>query len=367
MVALAERSVAYNITFDINRAKEIELSKKEAFVAYTEKQLITHLGERLSVVLSKGRLDIKEGMLCGENADRSMLSMIVSGRDFRRKYGNPVDFEREDAELLGFRKIEQILADPNTEIGSMILSVSPRGGERSDYKHNFYDVFTLKEDEEGRFVESRRYSSALSAEESVQRLGEITPVDTLLSADDVSLLANPILIENRDIKNAEDLHKILHKDHEVMDEEEFERVMMLNRPYREAYLDALSRDDPDLPYYFNAILINADQLAGKTSQDGSKTIYLFQPDTLAKKDIVELGKQEVRQVNTGCGSSGGALENSPYSASNFALSIYGQDEFGNLAFACPKCGHVNIRPKGEMIAACQHCNSSEVSCGGSWE
>ena len=46
--------------------------------------------------------------------------------------------------LIGFEKMDAFLSDPVTPLGSKMLSVSPEGEEGSRYKHNFYDIFTLK-------------------------------------------------------------------------------------------------------------------------------------------------------------------------------------------------------------------------------
>lgn len=357
---------AYNVSFDRKAFREASPYKKNDLIAYTEKQLITHVGERLNVVLSKGRLNIKEGHLVGENTDIPLLEMMQRGRDYRRKHGKKVDFPREDAEVIGFNKIQRLLVDENTPVETMIISVSPRGREGSSYTHNFYDIFTLKEDESGRYVESRRYASALTAKESVQKLKEIVLGDEIPLPNDVSLLANPILISKGIISSAQELHLVLHKDHPCVNEEEFNRVIVFNKAYRQEYLRALveNPDDPDLKYLYNAVLKNADKLAGKDGSENNGTVVFVDLNRgITKEQIIEVGKGPVRQVMTGCGSSGAAEEDSAYSVSQFGDD---SDEKGSLRFICPKCKQINRRPRGEVIPNCQKCGG-DVSCNESWE
>src|SRR5690606_6830339 len=98
--------------------------------------------------------------------DEPFMNMLIRGRDYRREHGKPIDHSREDAEVEGFAKIEQTLCSPDTAVGTMMISISPPGEKGSSYTHNFYDIFTLAPDKQGdRYIEARRYSSALSNEE----------------------------------------------------------------------------------------------------------------------------------------------------------------------------------------------------------
>ena len=142
-----KRLVAYEPKFD--RQAYSEATDKEKLDAYTKKQLETHLGERFNVLLSQTRFEIRNKEIYGENTQEPFMDMLQRGAKYRRENGNPVDFDREEAEVIGFSKIQTKLTDEDTKIGAMMLSISPPGKEESVYKHNFYDVFTLKQDEKG--------------------------------------------------------------------------------------------------------------------------------------------------------------------------------------------------------------------------
>lgn len=359
--------------------------KREQLDTYTIRQLETAVGERFNVLLSKTQYRIKDNVIYPEYIDEPFMRMLIRGREYRRIHGNPDDFEREQAEVDGMAKIQGILCDPKTPLGTIMLSISSPGGEKSIYKHNFYDIFTLKEHEGRRFIEARRYSSGLSIE-------EYGSVVSLLSQDysgvnqqsDVYFLSHPIRVDGF---TADILHKSFYRSHEYVSEDAFAEILAYCRPFIHAYIQALTEE----PYNekrqvltYRAILNSADErwtqikhgienvISYRWRQIKSQSEFAFIPTA---QHIYALGSRPVREVSAGCGFSGGGTLNSfgdiswslpknagkyPFSVSEFAPEL--NDEYGSREFVCPSCKRKNLRPHNRLLDACLHCGSSRVAC-----
>lgn len=68
-----------------------------------------------------------------------------------------------------------------------------------------------------------------------------------------------------------------------------------------------------------------------------------------------------------CGSTGEEQSNNILSIGSSLSSVrlggdMSKDIYGDRKFKCPSCSQSNIRPINELIAACQHCGSTEVAC-----
>src|SRR3990172_751991 len=123
-----QSSLTYNPYFDSAAYRQLDRGgneqQKVQLNSYTRRQLETYLGERLNVVLSKNKYEIRGAEIYGENTDVPFADVIKRGIERRRVNGNPVDFEREEAELVGFLKIQKTLADNKTEPETVMISVS---------------------------------------------------------------------------------------------------------------------------------------------------------------------------------------------------------------------------------------------------
>jgi len=332
--------------------------RKDLSFKYLSKQIDTFIGERLNVLLRIYKYEIKNNQLYGEQMNEPFVDVIRRGVDYRRKTQGEerIDKEREEAEVKGCLKIQKLMCDPNISIGAMMLSVSPQGGKDSSYKHNFYDIFTLKEENGKRFVEARRYSSALKIEEYKDKLSPFTSTENISS--DADFLKNPIKIDDVFFENAEQVHSYLHKEHQVTKNEKFKEI---TQSYQNLKIEYFEKRDPLI---LQAIMNKADEKAGLTKNEVDIFINSGKPLTV-EKEINYYGRQEVRVVTTGCGSSGSLLKNSldnkssPFSVSEFGLD---DDKYGSREFECPECGKINIRPKDTLLKNCQHCNSSKVGC-----
>lgn len=364
--------VAYETSFDTknycelyqmqSKNKKDYEERKISLNEFTKRQLETHIGERFNVLLSKTRYKIKNGSIFTAHIEEPFMHVLVRGRDYRRKYGSPVDWPREQAEVEGFEKIEQVLCNPSTEVSTMMLSISPPGNPGSSYQHNFYDIFTLREDHSGRHIEARRYSSALNNWEYAQKVRRFYP--TPFIPTDVYFLSAPIQI-SKDVDcyiAPDDIHYDFHKDHSFLSEEKFQEILKVCGPLIISYINLLSEnpfDESMQILIFNAILNKADQTR-------TQTHYRSLP---IEEEIYWLGNLPVRHVMAACGPSSGASKKDSYSSlfeGSFSVSEFGgsflEDNFGSREVECPECRRINIRPENQLLKKCQHCGSARIAC-----
>lgn len=353
---MIERVVAYEPFFDRQAYEAPKLKDRERLDAYTRTQLETHLGERFNVLLSTTRYEIKNGQIYGQNTNEPFMQMLLRGVEYRKKHGNSIDWQRERAEVESFGKIQDTLLSEKAIIGEMMLLISPPGEEGSIYKHNFYDVFSLKEDEKGKYIEAVRYSSSLTSDEYVQKLKPIKDFGT--NVKDADFLISPLKVDST-FKSADDVHKYLHKNHEFITQEEFNQIIAIVTPLITSYINTLSEKpfDEELQLLtYNAILNKADAafllIRHKDRQKFVKD-YLFQSQMSVKADILMLGRKPVRAVATGCGSSGGF---SVANNLNVVFSPFSVSEFGGRKdqewFSCPKCKYKANGPVGNTCPGC---------------
>lgn len=338
--------------------------RKEMLDAETSSNLRTHLGERFNVLLSELRYNIRDGVIYGENNLEPAIDIFIRGRNYRRAYGNPADFSREDAEIEGFRKIQDTLGDPTARVGDMMLSISSRGGRDSVYKHNFYDVFTLREDRKGRYLEARRYGSSLDPKDYSRKLKQRLNIDVF--PNNVAFLSNPILIDPTldYYQDAESIHRDFYQGGSFMDTGFFNSQILENVGYiADRYIEVLNSnpENEEVNLLFNAYLNQADRIVFPSQSIVSIPVSNA---WMTEREILFLGMQAVREVMVGCGFSGGSKVGgniirssfSPFSVADFG----GYDSMGALTFNCPGCGQSNTRPVGGKLENCRHCPQSLV-------
>lgn len=351
---MGKEVVAYDVAFDRSQYKNQSLEAKDSMRdAYTKRQIETHIGERFNVLLSESRYNIYSGTIFAENMTEPFLDMMIRGRDYRKIHGDPIDHPREEAEVEGFRKIQQELGRHDASVGSMMVSISPPGQNGSIYTHNFYDIFTLKQDEKGSYIQARRYSSSLSTTEYLQKVWELQPdaQEAFLWASDAHFLAHPLFFEPG-VMDADGIHRALHKEHSYMSQGEFARILQECKPFIEEYINSLKNypdDEERHTHRFQAILNKADRVAaGEVKQYVDYEAFLM--------DVYRLGKQEVRYVDTGCGPSG--KKQNPFSVSEFGIRSNDESE-SEHSYNCPKCG----KEYADETAKAPEERTKECSCG----
>ncbi|EKD86780.1 MAG: hypothetical protein ACD_37C00146G0001 [uncultured bacterium] len=312
---------------------------------YVRRQLITDIGERLYVHLSTTTFDLKEGKLFGRGMDEPFIDVVKRGRDERRRIGYltgvTADFQREDAEAVGFEKIEDIL-----KRGKMALSISPPG---ISYLHSFYDIFW--HNEEGK-IESRRYTSGLEVSEYAPKTKLIDPNSNFgFNSRDYEFLANPLVVSDF-FKTPDQVHAFLHIDHSAMTKEEFMTItsdeglsLAIDKYIEELKTNPFATEA--LIRRYNAILNRADYL--RKLRNGESVEH----NVSNLENIDSWGDKEPEQAAGGCGISGSA----------WSVADYGmRDTKGKLVFDCPSCGMINIRPYGTLLQVCKVCGSDKVAC-----
>ncbi len=316
---------------------EAYFEAKKQLDSITETNLKTTVGERLNASLSQWEYDIKEDGIYAQGTTEKAIEMYRRGRNFRRIHGKGVDFAREEAELDGFSSIDDEFID-GTQVpeGTMWISFSPRGDVQggSIYSHNFYDILTVKKRDGKHYIESRRYASALTPEESIKKITQLDPEqfeDAQPTAE--YLLANPIKLsaQNGMFENADELHSYLHKNiDKVITADQFEFVLQRIKPAISEYLKGLNDNPNDslgqlekLRGVLNSADATVDMLAGKSG--GGMVVEEMRP--LTAYELVAYRQSEVKPVQAGCGFSGdyggGILDSSQ---SVFSVAEFGADQ-----------------------------------------
>lgn len=382
-----KKVLAYDIAFDTQAYRALAQlqtknpalyqQEKERLHNYTEMQLVTNLGERFNVALSTVQYDIHDGLLFGKDMTEPFITIIQRGRDYRRIHGNPVDWAREDAEVVGFTKTQQVLSKPETPVGTIMLSIFPPGQEGTSYTHNFYDMYVLKERASGRrYVETTRYSSGVVPQEYIDKMRMITGKNVFVpGALDAYFLQNPLQFSGGD---PEKIHTFLQQDVDALSQEEFAFIVQGTASYRKKYTDILSNNPYDLQLQalaFNAILNKADEVWGKiknkTIGTASRLPVYADEDEVSNDQIRYWGSQPVRAVASGCGDSigaevggmGGVGGNSDVSATGpYGVAEYGRSRpeddlnlcrcnYQSPHFHCP--GSVEV-PGTEQTEPCRN-------------
>lgn len=315
--------------------------RKEQFLSYIPTQLETLLGERFNVILSQFDYDIKDGQMYGKDMDEPFMESIKRGRDYRKENGNTVDKGREEAEVVGFEKIQQLLTDPETPIDTMMLSISPKGGEDSSYQHNFYDVFTLRKTRSGRrCIEVRRYASGLNIEDYKIMILPFANIEVDDNDPATSFLANPIAIQNT--LTPDDLHQYFHREHETMEERTLNVIKRHCRELGKEYANAVWNDRTNQRRHkilFNAYLNKADEIKQNIEREGIEKwekIDIISTKKMLDEDVAKYAMRQVREVTTGCGLSDGYEISKGDLLSPFSVEEYGKrpEDDPNLC----KCG-----------------------------
>lgn len=353
---------AYNPFLDRDAYLKASAEQKIRLSPYIRMQLETHIGERFNVLLSTIRYDIRDGRLYPQGGSEPALEMFKRG--IGRDGSTKEDIKREIAEVEGFSITEQDLASENARVGDKRLSLSPPSGS---YRHKFYDELILMEDESGRYVEMRRYSSGLSIEETVEKLQSIGLVDELYEASPQYSLAHPIKInaEDKNFQNPDDVHKFLHKDHEYTSTEDLQTILQVCLPWINKYIEHLVNNPFDTRtqlLLYNALLNTADlandAIKNKDWRMTRDLILKSQSSYPTRYEVEVLGRQPVRKAMIGCGASGGfnVDANSPFSVKDKANENSADKKI--LCCTCPFCGNqVEAEISGGRIE-CPKCHES---------
>ena len=334
-------TILYRVLKEQRGTSSYEASK-QALDDYISMQLETHLGERLNVGISRFVYRIVDGQLVSEHTQEPVLDMIRRGRDYRRNHGKATDRAREDAEVIGFSDIEDVMTDEHTPPGTMMLYVSLPGDleEGSNYPSNIYEVHQKTFD--GRDI-AYRFTSGLTAVESHERLSHFdawyqrSEVPT-----DAQFIAKPIRIDPAltGLTTPEEVHQFMHKDHPHLNQEDFVLIKKACEPLIRRYLDSLAANPDDVQSHIielRRLLNYADNShkhlqALRVSSRGvvyQEGYYNTRPWVAPRIDLDALGRQKVKFVAGGCGKSGD-------DASAMSAAEFDPDRKGDKCSTCGK-------------------------------
>ena len=348
-----ESSLAYNVRLDFQAYQnlgsqkgtlsEIEYrTQLENLTELTKTNIITSIGERLNVELFRAQYQQVGNKLFSPLYQEPFLEVVKKGQEFREQKGSH-DVKREKAEVAGFTKAQELLADPNLGRDAKIIIISPRGNDNSIYQHNFYDVYEKAADGK---INMSRYSQKNSYQQLWQVAQEVDPFSGIPeNAQDHDFLQNPLVT----YKTKKNIQGLFNPDTKTTSVEEFARVTSSThfKDQIQAYFQALTNgESPEtLQHGYNLIATTADIFSGLDTQSsgGSFEAHLHSP---------------LRIVKTDCVSSGST--SNPYSVSEFGSSSFIlKDQYGTLEIKCQECHTTYLRTSGKLEENCRFCGGTK--------
>lgn len=396
---IPKAKLAYNWEFDQHDRHSLEASRpflppekyrrqKNQLEARITENLKSEVRERLCTIEYQTTYTLENSRFINSHHDEPFVQIIKRGITYRGQNGS-TDQIREQAELIGFERIEQIMnqiTEPTT-----VVSISPRGKSGSVYQHNFFDIFQRQEDGQ---IQMTRFTSTASLEDfqkASQKLNPLTPQPTIVS--DAYFLAHPI----ETTASVEEILETIELDNNAMEKEYVESIIEKCLPVILAYVANPSENG------YKATVNLADILAGKKQVSGSVILnsptpaihgsptpvildlienlqipdhvgddkkasgWNNQPSTRYQtlETITYLSSLPVRPVATGCGISGSASKDSSNSSDIWSVSDFGfgEDQFGTRKIHCEECGTTYQRDSGKLEKNCRKCGGTKgIAC-----
>lgn len=337
----------------------------------THHNLVTALGERFNVAVSQTTYYLEDNRLKHPHHDEPFLEVAKRGQKYRRQFGNPQDYHREQAEITGLERVQQLLATSDQEPETNILIVSPRGPEGSDYTHNFFDIYQPSTD--GQITMTRFATSATYQDfwQLVISQGPNFPRPTKLT--DAFFLAHPIVTE----KSISEIIDKLPKAQETLNQNDFQTLLEIWAPLITTYLNALI-DNPteySLGRLYNSLLNYSDHTRTIFKRSDPKTAYSKSPNITGVFQLENIisyyASLPVRQVKVGCGiQTGFSLQSIPTIPSFLNFRPFSTAEFANSCtdcggsqnhFHCPGCNGQIESGRGHTV--CPHCGLTKEQAG----
>lgn len=332
--------------------------RKDQLDLRTGHNLESALGERFNLQISQVVYRIEDSRIISDEHDEPFLDVIKRGQKYREENGSR-DLEREQAEVEGFEKVQEILTDPEHQDAKVII-ISPKGQADSMYQHNFFDVYEKRGD---RIIMSR-YASSASYEEFREAAEHLDPFNSIdQNPEDADFIKNPLVT----YKNLGEILEFLKLDESAMIQSEYQKLIETVAALRLSYLNALYHQKyEEAEKIFRATLNLADDIILNRDYD-----YLLRNQILTMVPaalVATYGLRQPRPVLAGCGlQTSFAGQNTreflstlfPYSVSSFAS--FGQNVNEDTSdFPCPRCGH--IITYGAGIKECPRCELP-ATCG----
>lgn len=328
--------------------------------------------------------------------DEPFSTVLERGLAYRENNGSK-ELMRERGEVAGWKKILELMGNPDTPIGTKAIVASGPGLiEETNYHDNFVDVYELKsETTGGRFINMVRHASSLSYDQYWAKFQGIDAYyfqETNLPID-AWLLSRPMIVDPRhDQRSADQIfHQIFEGRKDAMNETDFQKLLVMCMPVINYYINALCAGNfrpAEIALAWNAVLKKSDMareaiIMPETERTPSAFVNIMQ-------EVDWLGRQEIKTMAAGCGASSGFevnefgmvdpiksfLSNSvgKFSPNKDPLNKKNKnenesDEYGPLKFNCPNKNKKNKpcipgiieRPPHTLIPKCPHCGVN-VKC-----
>lgn len=334
----AEGDPQYNVAFDSQRFVGLMSQRgTEDFdarfalgVTYVARQLKTDFGERLNVAESSFNYDIKDGIMYGEGESEPFEEVLQRGM-----YRLEIDWERDEAELAGFRVAQAVLGSADTLDGTAIFTPTPRGRKGSNSEKNYFDLFIKR----GNKVEATRYLSNLSNADYRRRIVELNPAyEELLPENptDVELKSMPLILPHySQYADPEALVRFILDKEIGISTEELDQMWIDAAPLLTSYINTLAEHPEDI-YTLDSL---------------QKAIARKGVETAIDRNLCPDGRCGAIGGG-GCGGSGGC-------SAEFGGAI---DEYGSTEFNCPnpKCRVKIKRPLHQFVSNCPSCGTDKV-------
>lgn len=361
-------------------------------------QLTTALKERYSCETSTIAYPIVNGKLRSSLLpDENFEDVLLRGQEYRKQSGSK-DLSREEQEIVGFNKIQKIACDPETSLGTRIISCSPPSQiEGTPYAKKFVDIWEVKENTQGeRYAEVTRFAAGLDLDgykRSVKNLNPAYFEDKQALATmpvDAYFLSHPIpLPVVGQYGTVDKLYEaFFERDYKAMKQVLFEQIKTVCMPFIQVFVSRLCQTNVDwvsVAESFNATLNIGDKFLTDYELNALKSFITKESEAVytnnmpvrvfssMDEQIRFWGRQQVRVVGGGCGPSAGFGIGSGLGLGSFGLSfsnsaasfgltsVSESDRYGSLEFECPKCKRVNRRTHNQLQSNCQHCGVN-VKC-----
>lgn len=319
--------------------------------------LATNLGERFNAQLFEVNYPIESGRLMNPFRDEFMLDSIVCGQQKRLSSHFNHDDKRELCEVVTFSAVESYFAN---RAGRLVVP-SPEGGS---FGSNFVDVYSSFTQGGKDFVKMQRFPTDLSLSshwKAAQKLTSELLGEQAVTEKDVQI--KTLVLETN--SSIEELRKIYTPERKAISIEKYQALVRVCKPLINNYIDSIvsGENEEEIQRNLNATLKFADIYMG-CDVDARKQIsrqHVFTKDNVGYA-AAALGRQEVREVATGCGLQGTSsgtriigrmdlIRSALFSGSRFNPFSEGEEDRGD--FPCPQCDYTITYGAG--ITECPNC------------
>lgn len=350
--------------------------RAEQFKEEAAAQMLTNLRERNRTEQSSVRFVITGNKIrCALLPDENFENILDRGLEYRRSAGSK-ELLREKQEVDSFiDRIQPVLADPETEIGTRIISCSPPSEEEdTPYKKRFVDIWELKQDENGeRYIELVRFSTGLENRGYRNGLLKLNPCyfdkfeSSGMAFATFVLAHETVLPPQEQIGSAQDLYgAFFERDDKSMRESLFQEGAHVFMPMIRRFVEALCEPVINwriLANIYNAVINISDNFFEQRIKESAADLpaiminKTFVINTLISttaqrflsssvdEQISYYSKQKVKTKKQDCGLSVGFSITAPFE--NSVAAFGGSENIETSAV------------QGEFLVGCKDCGKSE--------